>query len=67
MHRETEILKYLRSGRPLTNQSAYHLFHTTELRVYISRLRKRGIDIKGEWCENIDGTVRYKEYWITTG
>ncbi len=48
-------------------QKAFHLFHTTELRKIVSRLRRRGYDIRSEvkHDETADGRkVTYNEYYI---
>jgi hypothetical protein len=45
---ENKILNYLMHSNSLTTLEAWQKFHTSELRTYISRLRKRGYDITGE-------------------
>ena len=61
---ESKILDYLEQGNTLTNQIAWALFHTTELRVYVARLRKRGIVIEDEWREDVRTGARFKEYFV---
>jgi hypothetical protein len=45
---ENKILEYLLKGNTLTTLDCLRLFHSTELRVYISHLIKRGYNITGE-------------------
>lgn len=48
---EDMILDYLLRGHSLTTLEAWRLFHTSELRHYIAKLRKRGYGILGEWVK----------------
>lgn len=62
-----EILFALMSGERLSVQKAFRLFHTTELRKVISRLRRRGHDIRSEKRTGLtyDGRqVTYNEYYL---
>lgn len=62
-----EVLFAFMSGERLTVQKAFRLFHTTELRKIVSRLRKRGYDIRAErkHKESIDGrNVMFNEYYL---
>lgn len=62
-----EILFALMSGERLSVRKAFRLFHTTELRKVVSRLRRRGHDIRSEKRTGLtfDGrTVTYNEYYI---
>jgi biotin operon repressor len=62
-----EILFALMSGERLSVQKAFRLFHTTELRKVVSRLRRRGYDIRSEKRagQTLDGrTVTYNEYYL---
>ena len=63
----SDILAYLLDGGRLTVQKAFHLFHTTELRKIISRLRRRGYDIRADRRESVteEGRkVMYNEYYM---
>lgn len=66
---QNEILSYLCKGGRLTVRKAERLFHTTELRRVVSRLRKRGYMI-GDKClsdKTEDGRIVYfKEYYFPT-
>jgi hypothetical protein len=57
------IKKCFEMGGRLTVQGAFQRYSTTELRKIISRLRKAGMPIADEWKQN--GTVRYKEYYLS--
>lgn len=64
---QNAILESLKRGERLTVQKAYRLFHTTELRKIVSRLRKVGHTI----CANkihdrsAEGrNVTYNEYYM---
>lgn len=62
-----EILFALLAGERLTVQKAFRLFHTTELRKIVSRLRRRGYDIRSERksAETEDGrVVTFNEYFL---
>ena len=62
-----QILAYFQQGGRLTVQKAFRLFHTTELRKIVSRLRRRGYDIRAKvMCdETADGRkVRFNEYFL---
>lgn len=62
-----EILFALMSGERLSVRKAFRLFHTTELRKVVSRLRRRGHDIRSEKRTGLtyDGrTVTYNEYYM---
>lgn len=62
-----EILFALLAGERLTVQKAFRLFHTTELRKIVSRLRRRGYDIRSErkYRETEDNRrVTYNEYFL---
>lgn len=41
-----EVLFAFESGERLTVQKCFRIFHTTELRKIVSRLRQRGYDIR---------------------
>lgn len=63
----SDILAYLLDGGRLTVQRAFHLFHTTELRKIVSRLRRRGYNISSIRREGVteEGRkVMYNEYYI---
>jgi len=48
---EDRILEHLMYGGSLTTLECQRLFHTSELRHYISEIRKRGYDVIGEWVK----------------
>lgn len=61
------ILAYFQQGGRLTVQKAFHLFHTTELRKIVSRLRRSGHNIcsKAKSDETEDGRkVTFNEYFL---
>ena len=57
---EEKVLEYLRTHRYITVLQCIKHLHTTELRTYIARLRKRGYVIEDEWKRNKYG--EYKRY-----
>lgn len=62
-----QVLAYFLSGGRLTVQKAFRLFHTTELRKIVSRLRRKGYDIQSRAMkdETEDGRkVTYYEYYL---
>ncbi len=59
---EDKILDYLMRGGKLTVNDCQRIFHTTELRRYISLIRKRGYNIVDKWV--VRNGYRIKEYWI---
>lgn len=62
-----DILAAFQRGERLTVQKAFRLFHTTELRKIVSRLRRRGYDIRSnvKSDETADGRkVRFNEYFL---
>lgn len=62
-----DILAAFERGERLTVQKAFRLFHTTELRKVVSRLRRRGYDIRSnrKTSETEDGrAVTYNEYYL---
>lgn len=67
MKPSSDVLAYLLNGGRLTVQRAFGMFHTTELRKIVSRLRRRGHLIKSERCSAVteDGRqVMFNEYYI---
>lgn len=60
---EDLILEYLLRGNSLTTLDCLRLFHSTEARHYIARIRKRGYDVKDKWLETENGE-HIKKYWI---
>lgn len=60
---QKKVLLMLWEGKRLSVQSVIHDLHTTELRVIISRLRRKGFKIADEWKTTTDGR-RYKEYFL---
>lgn len=63
---QSRIREYLASGGTLTVQQAFRMFHTTELRKVITRLRRKGDCIIDRWTNSdCDGrTSRYKVYYM---
>lgn len=62
-----DILAYLKEGGKLTVNRAIMMFHTTELRKIVSRLRREGYDIRANRCKDktSDGrTVTFNEYYL---
>lgn len=62
-----EVLFSLMAGERLTVQKAFRLFHTTELRKIVSRLRRKGYDVRAvrKYKETIDGRrVTFNEYYL---
>ena len=57
---QSEVLEYLKSGYSLTVLSCWQIFHTTELRRIVSRLKKEGHKITGTMQE-LNGR-RFKSY-----
>ncbi len=61
---ELKVLEYMQTHRYITVLDAIKHLHTTELRAYIARLRKRGYKINDEWRKNKYG--EYKRYSLVT-
>lgn len=57
-----KIKTLLETGAKVTVKSAWLICRTTELRTYLSQLRKDGMMILSEWVER-DGK-RFKQYWL---
>lgn len=51
----------LLKGERITVAQGNRIARTTETRKIISRLRRKGMDIRDEWMEN-EGR-RFKQYW----
>lgn len=61
------ILAYLSAGGRLTVQKAFRLFHTTELRKIVSRLKRKGYIICADKKSDItnDGRLtQFNEYYM---
>lgn len=61
------ILAAMLQGERYTVQKAFRIFHTTELHKIVSRLRRKGYDIRAErqTRETADGRkVTFHEYYI---
>lgn len=54
------IENYFKSGKELTVLGGVKLFHTIDLRKYVSILRQQGMNIVGTWV--FDPGVKYKIY-----
>jgi hypothetical protein len=63
INKQKQIELYFKAGGTLTVQQAFHMFHTTELRKIVSRLRKNGMNIISELIDALNGD-QYKEYWL---
>jgi hypothetical protein len=66
MKPKQDILAYLQNGGRLTVNKALRLFHTTELRKIVSRLRREGHSIRATRCDDttVDGRkVFFNEYY----
>lgn len=57
---ELKVLEYLQTHKYITVLDCIKHLHTTELRTYVARLRKRGYHIEDEWKRNKYG--EYKRY-----
>ena len=57
-----QIEEKLKAGERLTVMSVQQELHTTELRVFISRIRRQGISVASCW-KNHNGK-RFKEYFL---
>ena len=66
MSTQKEIRKHLLQGKILTSCTAARQFLTTDLRKYISNLRKDGMDIKDEVVITPSGKW-FKKYWYGGG
>ena len=53
----------LESGMKLTVVSAIKICKTSELRTYITKLIRQGMNIQSEWKENKG--KRFKVYWLS--
>ena len=62
---QQKVENHFLAGKSLTVKSCSSLYHTTELRVIVSRLRKH-FKIKDVKCYEPDGTW-YKRYWMPLG
>jgi len=62
MNKQNAILKWLKAGHVLTTATAWELFHTMDLRHYISELKRSGVKIKKEWRQT--DKSRFKIYKI---
>ena len=60
---QKQVLEYLKTGKDLTVCSCRELFHTTELRRIVSRLRQDGHNITGFMTKDLDGH-RFKRYFL---
>lgn len=58
----SKIRVLLMSGAKLTSITVLRLIGTTEIRHYLSKLRREGLAIKDQWLER-DGK-RFKTWWI---
>lgn len=67
---QNQILAYLKQGGRLTVNTALTLFRTTELRKVVSRLKRKGHDIRARWVSGTatpDGRpTPHKEYYMET-
>lgn len=66
---QKDVLTYLKQGGRLTVKTAIMMFHTTELRKIVSRLRELGHRIGSTWRTDKASNgreVRFKEYYLIT-
>lgn len=63
---QVQIQDYLARGGTLTVQQAFRMFHTTELRKIMTRLKRKGYIILDRWTDSEkDGRKsRYKVYYM---
>jgi hypothetical protein len=64
MNKITVILAAPMRGEELTVASAYRKYRTTELRRYVSVLKKRGFKICDEWRYDVVTDEKWKEYFM---
>ena len=64
IQKQQQVLNLLKAGRTITVGECYHLFRTHDLRRIISRLKKEGHQIHGEYETSPDGKETYKRYQI---
>jgi len=57
------VRNLLESGERISVKFVWRVLLTTELRTYLSQLRKDGLDIGSEWMRN-KNNQRYKEYFL---
>lgn len=62
MKNKQRIRNLLEKGKRLTVLSVLNKIGTIELRVYISKLRREGLDIKGDWTKR--NGKNFKIYYI---
>ena len=62
IYNKQAIKEILEFGEKVTVKSIWLVLKTTELRHYLSQLRKDGIVILSKWVSN--GKSRFKEHWI---
>ena len=61
-HNQQRIRSLLEKGKRLTVVSVLRIVGTIELRVYISKLRREGLNIKGDWTKR--NGKKFKIYYI---
>lgn len=60
---QEQVKRHLQAGLKITVQQCLRLYHTTELRRIVSRLRKNGMNIISDpFIEN--GRVKYHIYYL---
>ena len=58
----SKVRSAFENGLKLTVVSALMICNTSELRVYVTRLIRDGLNIKSEWKTN--NNKRFKIYWL---
>lgn len=58
---EMQIAGLFKAGKTVTVLSVLKEVHTLELRKFVSRLKRKGMDIKSQWVTAPNGK-RFKEY-----
>jgi hypothetical protein len=58
---QKSVAEHLKNGNSLTVMECWQLYHTTELRRIISRLKREGMQITGAW-EKGPQNAKYKRY-----
>jgi len=67
MDNKHKVLDYLKEGNTLTAFDGFTKLNSVSIRDYVSKLRKDGYKIIGEWRESLDSGKRWKEYRLWNG
>jgi hypothetical protein len=60
---QTSVKQHLKNGGTLTVLECWSLYHTTELRRIISRLKREGMQIVASWEQGPE-KAKYKRYRV---